>query len=118
MKAYLLHPDADFDFGAELCWNADTLREDLGLDTVTAAMSGGDEYLESVARNVLLTPLHDTETVRFRQDVLDDCLAQPELTRQLYDLAVGSGMVPLLRDGLARALAGDTSLGEILRVAG
>ena len=88
MKAYLLYPDADFDFGAELCWNADTLREDLGLDTVTAAMSGGDEYLEAVARNVLLTPLHDTETVRFRQDVLDDCLAQPELTRQLYDLAV------------------------------
>jgi general secretion pathway protein E len=39
-------------------------------------------------------------------------------TNELFDLAVAQGMVPLLRDGLARALEGETSLTEALRVAG
>jgi general secretion pathway protein E len=37
---------------------------------------------------------------------------------EIYELAVAEGMSPLLRDGLSRALAGETSLGEVLRVAG
>lgn len=39
-------------------------------------------------------------------------------TSDLGALAVAEGMTPVLRDGLARALAGDTSLTEVLRVAG
>jgi general secretion pathway protein E len=39
-------------------------------------------------------------------------------TREIFDLAVAQGMVPLLTDGLSRALEGETSLTEVLRVAG
>lgn len=39
-------------------------------------------------------------------------------TRVLHELAVEAGMTPLLLDGLARAVEGETSLAEVLRVAG
>lgn len=39
-------------------------------------------------------------------------------TRELYELAVRGGMTPLLLDGLRLATAGETSLAEVLRVAG
>jgi general secretion pathway protein E len=39
-------------------------------------------------------------------------------TGELHQLAVSEGMTPLLRDGLTRAQRGETSLAEVLRVAG
>lgn len=39
-------------------------------------------------------------------------------TSELHQLAVAEGMTPLLRDGLVRAQRGETSLLEVLRVAG
>lgn len=39
-------------------------------------------------------------------------------TRELYDAAVAEGMTPILRNGLARAEHGETSLAEVLRVVG
>ncbi len=39
-------------------------------------------------------------------------------TRELYDFAVAEGMTPILRDGLARAARGETSLAEVVRVVG
>jgi type II secretory ATPase GspE/PulE/Tfp pilus assembly ATPase PilB-like protein len=39
-------------------------------------------------------------------------------TKELHALAVQNGMTPLLEDGLARAHEGETSLTEVLRVAG
>lgn len=39
-------------------------------------------------------------------------------TKELHALAVQNGMTPLLDDGLARARQGETSLTEVLRVAG
>jgi general secretion pathway protein E len=39
-------------------------------------------------------------------------------TSELYALAVAEGMTPLIRDGLTRAHNGETSLTEVLRVAG
>jgi general secretion pathway protein E len=39
-------------------------------------------------------------------------------TREIYQLAVENGMRPLILDGVDRAVEGETSLAEILRVAG
>jgi len=39
-------------------------------------------------------------------------------TSELHQVAMAEGMTPLLRDGLARAQRGETSLMEVLRVAG
>ena len=51
-------------------------------------MSLGDEFLSDVARAALLTSLTDAETIRYRQDILKDCLENADLTRSMYALAV------------------------------
>jgi len=62
-----------------------------------------------------------------RRPIAELLVVDPELraavndrrtTRELFDLAVSRGMTPLLHDGLSRALLGETSLTEVLRVAG
>ncbi|HVW29395.1 MAG TPA: GspE/PulE family protein [Polyangiaceae bacterium] len=45
-------------------------------------------------------------------------VSERRTTKELHDLAVKSGMTPLLLDGLSRARSGETSLSEALRVAG
>jgi type II secretory ATPase GspE/PulE/Tfp pilus assembly ATPase PilB-like protein len=45
-------------------------------------------------------------------------IGERKATKELHALAVQSGMTPLLEDGLGRALEGETSLTEVLRVAG
>jgi general secretion pathway protein E len=49
---------------------------------------------------------------------LRKAVSERRTTKELFDLAVKGGMVPLLVDGLGRARAGETSLTEALRVAG
>jgi general secretion pathway protein E len=39
-------------------------------------------------------------------------------TKELMEVAMGRGMVPLMSSGLGRAMRGETSLSEVLRVAG
>jgi DNA mismatch repair ATPase MutS len=90
MKAHLLSADQDFDFGAELPANSDDLSQDLELNILLEAMAAGDKFLFDVSARVLLASLADIETIRYRQDVLADCLAQPEVIRAMYDVAVGA----------------------------
>jgi len=63
------------------------LTQDLELESVWQAMAAGDDYLYETARRVVLSPLAEPEAIRYRQQVLADCLARPELVRQLYELA-------------------------------
>ena len=43
-----------------------------------------------MSAKVLLTCLDDTEEIRYRQQVLADCLAQPDVIRQMYAVALGA----------------------------
>ena len=90
MKAHLLCADGDFDFAAELAPHSEDLIQDLELTTVLAAMAGGDEFLFDVSRRVLLTSLTDPDAIRYRQQILGDCIAQPGIIRQMYGIAVGA----------------------------
>jgi hypothetical protein len=87
MKAFLLHRDADFNLEGPLPAHAESLSRDLELDTVLAAMAGGDPFLFEVSQRVLLASLHDPEAIVYRQQVLSDCLANPSIVRELYVLA-------------------------------
>lgn len=90
MKVRLMAPDEDFDpqaVGPDLPPGAADLVQDLQLDVLLDAMSGGDTLLRAAARTALLTPLVDPERVRYRQQVLADCLAHPDVVRALFDLA-------------------------------
>lgn len=116
MKAHLLYRDRDFDWkwalqaadereGARtgrrysrypdfdprrgLPWNAEALTTDLSLTTLFTAMADGDDCIFEVVRKVILESVSgDLETIRYRQDILRDCLAQSAVVRELYTVAV------------------------------
>jgi DNA mismatch repair ATPase MutS len=66
----------------------DVLTQDLELDTLWNAMAAGDEFLFETAKRVILSSLTDPQAIVYRQRVLADCLEQPAIVRQLYDLAI------------------------------
>ena len=88
MKAYLLYQARDFDFAASLPAGHEELIQDLELTTLLQAMAAGDAFLFEVSRKVLLAGLQEPEAIRYRQRVLTDCLAQPEVIREMYAVAV------------------------------
>jgi general secretion pathway protein E len=74
----------------------------------------GCEYCEGVGFTGR-TPIAELLTVDAE---LRSAIGQRRNTKELHDMACAHGMVPLVQDGLARALEGETSLAEVLRVAG
>ncbi|WP_250007476.1 hypothetical protein [Actinoplanes sp. M2I2] len=73
--------------GTERPAGAERVAEDLGLSVVIEAMADGDAVLAEAARTVLLSvPPHPAQ-VAHRQGVLADCLREPQLGRELYELA-------------------------------
>lgn len=90
MKAFLLYPDQDVDPQAELPPQHEALSADLELPTLWSTMADGDAFLFDVAQRILLTSVRDLATIRYRQDVLTDCLAQSSTVRDIYDLAVAA----------------------------
>jgi hypothetical protein len=87
MKAYLLYPGRDFDFAAGLPAGHEDLIQDLELATLLKAMAADDKFLSEVSVKVLLASLDDPAAIRYRQQVLADCLAHPEVIRQMYAVA-------------------------------
>jgi hypothetical protein len=88
MKAFLMHPDQDVDLQRELPPHQAALTQDLELNTLFDAMAGGDQFLYEVAERAVLSSLKDPEAIRYRQQVLGDCLQQPAIVRELYGIAV------------------------------
>ncbi len=88
MKAFLMHPDQDFDLERELPPNEAALTQDLELDTLVSAMAVGDKFLFDIAKRAVLASLHDPEAIVYRQQVLADCLQHPSVIREIYQLAV------------------------------
>ena len=87
MKAHLLFPAADFDFDAELPRHSADLIQDLELRTLLNAMAAGDKFLFDISTKILLAGLADPDDIRYRQRVLADCIAQPEIIREMYRVA-------------------------------
>ena len=90
MKARLLLRDQDFDVAAGPPAQADDLASDLDLPTLLGAMAAGDKFIYEISRKVLLAGLTDPEAIRYRQEILADCIAEPDTVRALYGIAVGA----------------------------
>ena len=90
MKAHLMFRDTDFDVNQPLPANADQLVHDLDLDTLLAAMAGKDELVKTVSKVAILDGLDDPDDITYRQHVLADCFAHPDIVREIYDLAVNA----------------------------
>jgi hypothetical protein len=88
-------PSGTFDPRAGLPWNAEALTTDLGLTTVLEAMARDDDCVFEVARRVLLAGVQgDLETIRYRQAIVEDCLAHPLVVRELYAVATDAVQKP------------------------
>lgn len=90
MKVRLLHCHQDLDPAAALPASSGDLAADLTLADMIDAMSGGDPFLREVSERALLTSLSDPEAIRYRQRILADCMAEPQVIRDLYDIAVST----------------------------
>ena len=89
MKALLMFRDRDFDLKGKLPWNEPALTQDLELNTLFHAMALGDEFLFDVVRRAVLSGLeNDVSTILYRQNILKDCLRNPSIVREIYDIAV------------------------------
>ncbi len=87
MKVRLMHPAEDFDAKRPLPAHATDVAADLGLSTVWAAAAAGDRHVHDVTRAATFQSLLEPAVVAFRQDVLADLRADPEVARALYELA-------------------------------
>ncbi|MGH8317956.1 MAG: MutS-related protein [Steroidobacteraceae bacterium] len=90
MKAHLMYRDKDVDLAAKAARGTADLTQDLALESVFAAMSAEDAYLRDVVQRVVPFSLQDPEAIRYRQQVLADCIAQPRIVRRIYAVAVSA----------------------------
>ena len=88
MKVYLAYRDRDLAWTAKAPDTSGPLVQDLGTDIICAVMAQGDRYLFDIARSTIFASLDSPDAIRYRQAVLSDCLAHPDLARELYALAV------------------------------
>jgi hypothetical protein len=66
--------------------NEPAFVQDLELNTLLNAMAQGDEFLFETARQAILSSLDSPEEIRYRQEILKDCLNHPEVVRQIYSV--------------------------------
>ena len=90
MKVFLMHPDRDFDLQRKIPWNQETLTKDLALNTLFNAMAQGDDFLSEVAKKAFFSSLSDPGEIRYRQDILKDCLNKPSVVKEIYDISLQS----------------------------
>ncbi len=88
MKALLMYRDQDFQLHTYVPPNSIDLTKDFGLDTLFESMAGGDEFLLEVVKTAVLTSLLEPGAILYRQHVLQDCIAHPDLVKQIYRIAV------------------------------
>jgi hypothetical protein len=87
VKSFLSYPDRDFDTRRGLPPNEPDLAKDLELDVLLRVMAADDKFLLGVARLGLHSGLTNAEEILYRQHVLADCIAHPEVVRDLYQVA-------------------------------
>jgi hypothetical protein len=74
--------------GQDLPPNEADLTSDLELPVLMRAMANEDKFLLSVVRLGLHSGLTSLEEIAYRQHVLADCIAQPGVVDELYDIAI------------------------------
>lgn len=84
MKSYLMFRDQTFDPHHALPPQGEDLVKDLELEVLLDAMAAGDRLIYEVSKTALLTSLLDADAIRFRQEILRDCINHPQVVKKIY----------------------------------
>jgi len=84
MNVFLMFSDRDYQIEQELPPNTDALIQDLELNTLFNAMALGDSFLLNMSQRAILCSLSDAKEIAYRQGILNDCLNNAEIVRELY----------------------------------
>lgn len=87
MKSYLMFKDKDFEVSQALPDHYEDLVKDLALDVMLKAMAAEDEFIHDISKTALLISLADADEILFRQEVLNDCIKNPKIVREIYRIA-------------------------------
>ncbi len=90
MKAFLMYTDRDFDLQRKLPPHAQALTQDLELHTLFKAMALGDTFVFEVAKKAVVSSVNDLDTILYRQHILQDCLKNASIVREIYAITVES----------------------------
>lgn len=88
MNVFLMHADRDFAPTPKLPFNEKALTEDLELDVLFRAMAQGDAFLLDIAKKAMFSSLDSPQVIRYRQEILKDCLKNPAVVRELYRIPI------------------------------
>jgi DNA mismatch repair ATPase MutS len=70
-------------------WNSDCLIHDLALNILFNTMSCGDKFIHDTITGFILSDLPaDSSTILYRQNILIDCLKNPETFNKMYNLCL------------------------------
>lgn len=67
--------------------NEEELMQDLNLDVLFQAMSRNNSFLYETVKSVILSGGIDIGTIRYRQEILRDCMENPAVIQGIYDIA-------------------------------
>ena len=90
MKSFLLYKNKDYKFPKNLPEGSDDLERDLELKVLFDAMAKEDDFILKIVRNVVLSSENNSDTIRYRQAILQDCFKNPKIIRQLYQIPIDS----------------------------
>ncbi len=91
MKTFLMYRDHDTDPKCKLSANEQMLTKDLELETLFDAMALEDNFIFEVTRLTVLSGMdNDIDTILYRQGILKDCLKNPSIVRELYQIPIES----------------------------
>ena len=85
-----MYQDKDLDLKRELPPNESALTQDLELNTLFNAMASDNKFILDVSKKVILTGAGDLDTIRYRQRILKDCLKNPSVIREIYQIPLES----------------------------
>ncbi|MCG3212425.1 MAG: DNA mismatch repair protein MutS [Anaerolineae bacterium] len=82
------HRSKKFDPNRDLPPTEAAAVQDLELETLFVAMAQGDEFLYDMAVPAVLSSLTAPDAILYRQQILQDCLRQPDIVRQIYNIPI------------------------------
>jgi len=90
MNVFLMYRERDLDPKPKLPANEAALMQDLELNALFEAMAQEDKFLFGVAKQAVLSSLDNPDAIRYRQEILKDCLKNPAIVRQIYQIPLQS----------------------------